>query len=151
MRGVLCSGFSGSSKLPQSQRRHPEDLKRMASSPTVSWHRSVTDKNINRRPPLSNIFPSSTLSPRYEHMSRSSCNPNAYVSWCLMVETHDACSTIHEAAPTSDPIKSCCLADSGTLSNAAHYAGRQRHLQGSLHRKVLKQCAPAKAHLDSHM
>jgi hypothetical protein len=33
------------------------------ASPTVSWHRSVTDRNLHRRPPLSSIFPSA-LSPR---------------------------------------------------------------------------------------
>ncbi len=47
-----------------------DDLKRLPSkggapnSPTVSWHRSVTDKEVHRRPPLSNIFPTAAPSPR---------------------------------------------------------------------------------------
>ena len=48
-----------------------DDLERLPykgnapNSPTVSWHRSVTDKEIHRRPPLSNIFPTAAPSPRY--------------------------------------------------------------------------------------
>ena len=47
-----------------------DDLKRLPykghapNSPTVSWHRSVTDKEVHRRPPLSNIFPTAAPSPR---------------------------------------------------------------------------------------
>ena len=54
-----------------------DDLRRLPSkggapgSPTVSWHRSVTDKEFHKRPPLSNIFPASTLSPRYAQVMRA--------------------------------------------------------------------------------
>ncbi|CAL5219904.1 g1831 [Coccomyxa viridis] len=52
-----------------------DDLERLPykgnapNSPTVSWHRSVTDKEIHRRPPLSNIFPTAAPSPRIPEAS----------------------------------------------------------------------------------
>ena len=59
--GILRKpGGSGSA---EDLRRLPSRGAQLPGSPTVSWHRSVTDRDLHRRPPLSNIFPSA-LSPR---------------------------------------------------------------------------------------
>ena len=64
--GILRKpGASGSA---DDLRRLPARGAQLPGSPTVSWHRSVTDRDLHRRPPLSNIFPSA-LSPR------SACRP----------------------------------------------------------------------------
>lgn len=73
--GILRKpGASGSA---DDLRRLPARGAQLPGSPTVSWHRSVTDRDLHRRPPLSNIFPSA-LSPR------SACQAACYSATLLL-------------------------------------------------------------------